>query len=236
VIQNACHKLKNAIQIAGVIDQAEAAMLLAAGVEYLGFPLRLPDGREDLDEDEAAWIIRSLPADVEGVCITYLSRAAEIIELCDALGARWVQLHGEIAGPELLELRNTRPELSVIKSLIVRSENLNGLDHEINAFSELVDAFITDTFDPGTGRTGATGLTHDWAVSRRIVALSPRPVILAGGLHPDNVRQAIVEVRPAAVDAHTGVEGSDGRKDPDKVAAFVREARAGFRQTPARGR
>ena len=93
----------------------------------------------------------------------------------------------------------------------------------------LVDGFITDTYSPETGASGATGRTHDWAVSRRLVQLSPKPVILAGGLTPANVRQAIAAVRPAGVDVHTGVEDASGRKDRDKVLAFVAEAKAGFR-------
>jgi len=91
--------------------------------------------------------------------------------------------------------------------------------------SPLVDAFITDTFDPATGASGATGRTHDWNISRRLVEISRRPVLLAGGLAPDNVAEAIRRVRPAGVDSHTGVEDSAGRKDRDKVSRFVAEAR-----------
>ena len=90
-----------------------------------------------------------------------------------------------------------------------------------------MDGFITDTYAPETGASGATGRTHDWAVSRRLVQLSPKPVILAGGLTPANVRQAIATVGPAGVDVHTGVEDASGRKDRGKVLAFVAAARAG---------
>ncbi len=93
-----------------------------------------------------------------------------------------------------------------------------------------MDAFITDTFDPATGASGATGKTHEWGISRELRALSPKPLILAGGLNPENVREAIETVRPAAVDAHTGVEDAEGRKDPAKVRAFVAAAREGFRR------
>ena len=89
-----------------------------------------------------------------------------------------------------------------------------------------MDGLLTDTYAPETGASGPP-VSHDWAVSRGLVELSPKPVILAGGLTPANVRQAIVEVRPAGVDVHTGVEAASGRKDRDKVLAFVAEARAG---------
>jgi phosphoribosylanthranilate isomerase len=65
-------------------------------------------------------------------------------------------------------------------------------------------------------------------VSRTLVRICPRPVILAGGLSPENVRRAILEVRPAGVDVHTGIEGPDGRKDRALSRRFVREVQAGF--------
>lgn len=216
------------VQIAGVIDQEEAAMLVAAGVDWLGFPFRLTVHREDLTEAAAARIVRGLPPPHEGVLITYLDRAAEILALCRELGVRKVQIHGDIALPELAALRAGAPGLFVMKSLIVRPGGGEELAREAARFRPLVDAFLTDTYDPATGATGATGKTHDWAVSRRLVEVAERPVILAGGLNPGNVARAIREVRPAGVDAHTGVEGPDGRKDRGLVEAFVREARKSF--------
>ena len=114
---------------------------------------------------------------------------------------------------EIVRLKSFAPDLTVIKSLIVEDNNLAELESSVAAFSPHCDAFITDTYDPATGACGATGKTHDWDISRRLVDISPRPVMLAGGLNPENVRKAIAHVRPAGVDAHTGVEGPDGRKD-----------------------
>jgi phosphoribosylanthranilate isomerase len=103
------------------------------------------------------------------------------------------------------------------------------LQARVERLGPTVDAFITDTYDPATGADGATGMTHDWSLSRALVTRSDRPVILAGGLTPDNVRAAILAVGPAGVDVHTGVEGPDGRKDAARVRRFVAAARAGFR-------
>jgi len=82
---------ENLIQIAGVIDAVEAQMLQQCGVRYLGFPLRLPVHREDLTEQEAAAIIKSLTPPVFAVAITYLYDATEIAAFCHALAARIVQ-------------------------------------------------------------------------------------------------------------------------------------------------
>ena len=216
------------IQVAGVIDREEAQLLMDCGVGYLGFPLRLPVNREDLSEPEAAGIIRSIPPPHYGVAITYQDDADDIAMFMDYLGAGIVQLHGEIHIEQLTRLKTLRPDLQVIKSLVVGKQGRAGLAAMVRDLSPVVDAFITDTFDPVTGASGATGQTHDWRVSRELVALSPRPVILAGGLTADNVQEAILAVRPSGVDTHTGVEDASGRKDRRKVMQFVAEARAAF--------
>jgi phosphoribosylanthranilate isomerase len=219
---------ENLIQIAGVIDAAEAEMLQQCGIRYLGFPLRLPVHREDLTEEEAAAIITSLAPPVFGVLITYLREANEIAAFCHALGARIVQLHGDINRDELKRLKTLGPNLTVIKSLIIGMRDDKTLEAMVSELSLFVDAFITDTFDPKTGASGATGKTHDWRVSRRLVEIADRPVILAGGLTPENVKRAILEVRPTGVDSHTGVEGASGRKSREKVRKFLSEAYEAF--------
>lgn len=218
--------LPGRVQVAGVIDLAEAELIIEAGVDMLGFPLGLKDGREDLDIDSAAAIIRAIANRVTPVCITYLDTALEVLALCEWIGTQWVQLHGPIDTSELVALRDADRSLGIIKSLIVRTGA--ALLDEVQQFEPHVDAFITDTFDPATGQSGATGKTHDWRMSREIVQSTQRPVILAGGLTPDNVIEAVAAVRPAAVDAHTGLEGRDGRKDGRLVRSFIENARIAF--------
>lgn len=217
------------IQVAGVMDAQEARLLVEEGVFHIGFPLRLPVHKEDLSDEEAERIIRTLQPPASGFLITYLREAEDILKLSRRLGVRTVQLHGEVSPEETARLKFLAPELSIIKSLIIKRDNLPRLMGLLDAFSRHVDAFITDTFDPSTGACGATGMTHDWGISRSLVLHSPRPVILAGGLNPHNVYEAVLKVRPAGVDVHTGVEGLDGRKDRGLVRAFVRAARNAFR-------
>jgi len=216
------------IHVAGVIDLAEAKMLIDCGVQYLGFPLLLSYHREDLRADEAAAIVARLREQVSFFLITYLDTAPAIIELCRKLGVSMVQLHGEVSAAEMKVLREAWPQLRIVKSLIVRGDNYDALAGEVARFAPVVDAFITDTYDPSTGASGATGKTHDWGVSRKLVELSAKPVILAGGLNADNVGEAIRVVRPAGVDVHTGIEGPDGRKRRGLTQRFVAAARAGF--------
>ncbi len=216
------------IQVAGVIDQAEANLLLECDVPFLGFPLRLPIHEPDLTEEVAAGIIKTLPGGCHAVLITYLDQAAEIVELCAFLGVRIVQLHGVIDIAQLQMIKSINSGLSIIKSLVIGRVSNEELLRTMHASCPYVDAFITDTFDPETGASGATGKTHAWGISREIVSQSERPVILAGGLTPKNVKDAILAVRPAGVDAHTGLEDSSGRKDRQKVQQFVAQAREAF--------
>lgn len=220
--------MKNLIQVAGIIDKEEAAMLMNAGVDYLGFPLRLPVNKEDSTEEEAAEIIKIIQPPYKAVLITYLNDAEEIINFCRKLNVGVVQLHGKICKEELMKLKKLAPNLEVIKSLVVAANNYKELETMVYELSDWTDAFITDTFDPVTGAEGATGKTHDWSISKNLVMLSPKPVIIAGGLNPSNVKQAILEIKPAGVDVHTGVELSNGRKGTELVKSFIAESIKGF--------
>ena len=147
--------MQNIIQVAGIIDSAEAQMMIELGVHYLGFPLRLPVNKEDQTEEEAAKIITSIPLPHKGVLITYINNADEIIAMCDALHSNVMQLHGNIEQSELIKVKKLRPDIEIIKSLVVRGNNFTELEETVDALSPYVDAFITDTFDPATGAEGA---------------------------------------------------------------------------------
>ncbi len=221
---------KEFIQVAGVIDRREADLIINSGVNYLGFPLRLPVNKEDLTEEEAAKIIKNFKNPVYGVVISYSSTAEEVIELCDKLGTKIIQLHGPIENKELISLKSERPDIYVIKSLVISKNNVSDLRKIISETEKFVDAFITDTYDPETGASGATGKTHDWNISRQFVEVSSKPVILAGGLNPQNIYEAIKFVKPAGVDVHTGIEGEDGRKDRKLLTEFIIQAQKAFNE------
>jgi phosphoribosylanthranilate isomerase len=220
------------IQVAGVHDLAEARDMADAGVHALGLPLRLPVHTPDLSEPEAEALVAALPPALVPVLITYETRPRSLVGLARRLGVRHVQLHaalGKEGAATLARIKDLAPDFFLIKSLVVRgAAEQAALEAEMEACAPHVDAFITDTFDPASGATGATGQIHDWELSRRLVMLSPRPVILAGGLHPGNVAAAIAQVRPAGVDAHTGLEDVWGRKNPELLRAFAARAKEAF--------
>lgn len=215
------------IQVAGVRSLPEAEMLVRAGATHAGVPLGPGVREQDVSLAEAAALSRRLQGELELVCITYLTDPGEVLELCRAAGMRAVQLHAEVEVERLAALRRLAPELFIIKSLVVGSP---GAEADVAAAARRlaphVDALLTDTYDPATGARGATGKAHDWALSRAVVEASPVPVILAGGLGPDNVARALRATGAAGVDAHTRLENAVGDKDEQLVRRFVAEARS----------
>lgn len=213
------------IQAAGVKNKAELELLIEAGFTDIGFPLRLPVNQADTSESEAKDLIILIPKNINKVLISYIDNAKELIELSDYLGTNIIQIHGEINLAELKKIKTSRPKLKIIKSLVIKEGNFLELEKTIYSLEKYVGFFITDTYDPHTGASGATGKTHDWNISKAIVSLSSKPVILAGGLNPSNVRNAISFVKPAGVDVHTGIENSFGDKDKYLAKNFVIETK-----------
>ena len=224
-------EIHRAIQIAGVLDLDEGELLLRSGTDLVGFPLHLAYHPQEISDAAAARIISALSSPEAAVLITYADSCRELLELVRNTGISKVQVHSEMPIAELNAFRSEAPGILLVKSLIVGREGLAALRASVRRFSPFCDAFILDTYDPSTGACGATGMTHDWNVSRSLVEVSPRPVILAGGLTPANVGDAIRCVRPCGVDAHTGLEDQNGRKDPGLVRKFIKEARSAFAET-----
>jgi phosphoribosylanthranilate isomerase len=209
------------IQVAGVRDAADARAIVAAGVDWVGFPFGLDHHAEDLPLAEAAGIVRGLPAGVRPVLITYVSEPVAVVALAESLGVTAVQLHGPMAPSAVARLRQLRPGWLLMKSIVVGRDDLLSAAE----FAPFVDAFLTDTYDASTGASGATGLVHDWALSAALARQLDRPLVLAGGLNPANVAAGIRAVDPWGVDVHTGVEDVTGAKCPQRLAGFVAAAR-----------
>lgn len=215
------------VQAAGVSCLEEALVCRDAGVDAIGLTLELPHGPHDgLTNAGARSIVRSLPPGLTPVIITYLNDARAAAQLTTFVGGAAVQFHGGMSDEQVRLFRRICPHVNTIARVSVEDET--AIDAGWAFQQPLWDAIILDSVDPDSGRIGATGKAHDWSISARIVEAAAVPVILAGGLNPDNVTDAIRTVRPHGVDAHTGLEHPDGSRDYAKIRAFAAAALRAF--------
>lgn len=200
------------VKICGITNLEDALVAVEAGAFALGFNFYARSSRY-ISPRAARRIIEQLPAKVLSVGVfVNESSPEEVARLSDEACVAAVQLHGDESPAYCRALR----ERFVIKALRVRAGFVPAgvLEYE-------TDAILLDAFDE-TAR-GGTGRTFDWEVAGRVSALVPA-LFLAGGLAPENVREAIAAVRPFAVDACSRLESAPGKKDSARVRDFIRAA------------
>ena len=217
------------VQIYAHKTPEDAAMSAAAGVNFIGVSTG-ERGRLSAEVDFAACraIFAALPPEAMKVALTVGWELAEIIETVQAVQPDVIHLSGDIAdlpAPRVAELRQAIPLTKIMQAIPVGGIESVAL---ALAYAPYADYIILDTDLSGYTGVGATGATHDWSISAEIVRRVNIPIILAGGLKPENVADAIRAVRPWAVDSYTHTNiPSTKRKDPAKVKAFVEAARGG---------
>jgi phosphoribosylanthranilate isomerase len=207
------------VKICGVTTPADVAACAAAGADAVGINFH-PASKRYVDPRVSQPLLRSIPPLVAGVGVFVGLPFRQITALAYQLGLRGVQYHGERQPPE-----DPFP-FSLVAAFRVRDrQSLTDIDAYLaacRAAGHLPAAILLDAYVEG--QEGGTGMTAPWDL---IANYKPGvPVILAGGLTPDNVAEAIRTVRPAGVDVASGVESAPGRKDADLVRAFVANARA----------
>lgn len=220
------------VKLCGIRRQEDLAAVVAADADAAGFLVGQLHASDDfILPSTAARLAGQLPPYITPVLVTHLTRAEEIAVLVEKSGIGTVQLHG---GVRLGEVRKLHDQLPLGAKLILAVHVVGGrLEPEPEDFYPLVGAILLDSCNRVTGQTGGTGRVHDWKASAAFVKHCPRPVVLAGGLNPDNVAEAIRTVRPFGVDANTGLKGEGGGRDSGKCRAFVVNAKAAAAELPA---
>ena len=195
------------VKICGLTRLEDAQRAVDLGAAALGFNFFPPSPRY-VEPRSARAIVRQLPPFVTAVGVfANETDAGQVISQAREAGVTTVQLHGP-SFPVLDELLEV---FTLVVAVAV------GQGFKPDEFSKIKpSAYLLDTFDPD--RLGGTGRTFDWNAARE--AKQYGPIILAGGLTPANVAQAVRQVRPFAVDVASGVESAPGIKDPVKVQAF----------------
>lgn len=215
-------------QIYGITTAEDAALVNALRPDHVG--LVLEEGVPTWDTVDAATLraIRSELADVAVVALSLSTERDRILRTVEAVDPAWIHLARAAEGLAPDAIARLREELAprrLMLTIPVRDEGAIALARR---FAPCADALLTDTAHPTTGRVGATGHTHDWSLSTRVVQASDVPVFLAGGLGPENVVEAIRQTSPAGVDSETRTSRDDDRrrKDPERVRLFLERARS----------
>jgi phosphoribosylanthranilate isomerase len=203
--------VKTAVKICGITRVQDALTAAHCGAHAIGLVFYRPSPRY-VTPETAAGIVRALPPFVTAVGLFVDAAAEEVREIAARTRIQMIQFHGSET-PEFC----ARFELPYLKAVRVRPE-VDLLQYARDFRS--AKALLLDAFKEGLH--GGTGAVFDWDL---IPAALPLPVVLSGGLHPENVAEAIRRVRPCAVDVSSGVEASKGIKDASRVEAFVNGVR-----------
>lgn len=196
------------------------AVAVAAGADAVGFIVGVPSSPRNLTLERAEMLLSQVPIFVDSVVVMAPKSIKQLVEVCEGLKPSAIQIHGK-EQLDSSEIREKIKDTRLIKTVYVTEDALNETAIED---SKMFDALLLDSFSKG--QYGGTGKVHDWTLSRQIKeAVAPVPVILAGGLKPENVKEAILTVQPYAVDVASGVELSPGVKDHEKVRTFVENAK-----------
>lgn len=210
------------VKICGITCEEDLRAAVAAGADAVGFVVNVPASPRNLTLEEARKLMRLVPVFVDGVMVVVPESTRSLVKACKYVCPDAVQIHGN-ARLDVSEMRGSFAHLKLIKAAQVKDDDALT---EVVEDAEPFDALLADTFMEG--RYGGTGALHDWEKSRLLrQALDPKPMVLAGGLKPENVGEAVRATQPYAVDVSSGVEACPGRKDADKIFRFIKNAKGG---------
>lgn len=207
------------IKICGIRNSAILESAIAAGADMVGF-VHFERSPRHVDLENLQLLISEARGRVE-TCVLLVNPDNSCVMEVAALSPDWIQLHGPET-PHRVETIREEAGIAIIKALAI-----GGADDvvQVPAFAEVADRLLLDAKPPkGAERPGGLGTAFDWTLLK---ALDPSlAFMLSGGLTPQTVGEAVRTVRPMGVDVSSGVESAPGEKQPDLIAAFIREARA----------
>jgi phosphoribosylanthranilate isomerase len=212
------------VKVCGMTNLDDVLVAVEAGADAVGFVFYEKSPR-CVSVEAVREIVPKLPKEVEKVGVFVNEGDDTLCELAERAGLTAIQMHGDNEDPRVADLvKARRPELKVLAAISMVHESPDGW--AMRWRPDVVHAFLVDS--GGGSKPGGTGKTFDWSKSGPILEnIKARGnVVAAGGLTPDNVCTALDILKPWGVDVVSGVEASPGKKDPEKVRAFVRAVRA----------
>ncbi len=211
------------IKICCISSIDEAKMAIDAGASAIGLVGKMPSGPGPISDELIQTIAKSVPPPIATFMLTSETSVDEIIKHHKRTNTNTIQIVDALSEGTYSQLKAALPEVKIVQVIHVIDDS--SVDEALK-ISEMVDALLLDSGNPNLKikELGGTGRVHNWKLSRKICDGAGCPVFLAGGLKPENVRQAIEEVHPFAIDVCSGVR-TDGNLDRKKLELFIKEAR-----------
>ncbi len=211
--------MRTRVKVCCISSLEEARIAIRAGADALGLVGPMPSGPGVVDDAVAAAVVRITPPPVATFMLTSETTADRIIAHQWRVGANTIQLVDAVPPGTYARLREALPAVKLVQ--VIHVVGAKSLAEALRAVAEGADALLLDSGNPSLAvkELGGTGRVHNWEISRQIVEQSAVPVFLAGGLKPENAREAIETVRPFGLDICSGVR-TKGQLDPVKLRAF----------------
>jgi phosphoribosylanthranilate isomerase len=219
------------IKICCISSIEEAKLAIESGASAIGLVGKMPSGPGPIPDDLIKEIAMEVPPPIATFLLTSETSVNEIINHHHRTNTNTIQIVDQLSEGTYSQLKAALPSVRIVQVIHVIDEN--SVDLAI-IISGQVDALLLDSGNPNLKikELGGTGRVHDWKLSRRIRERSKCPVFLAGGLNPENVRQAIEAVQPFAVDVCSGVR-TNGKLDRQKLTSFIEKVQR--RGVPTQG-
>jgi phosphoribosylanthranilate isomerase len=216
--------MRTRIKICCISSIEEAKLAISHGADALGLVGKMPSGPGPIADELIAEITKHIPPPIASFLLTSEQSSSQIIAHIKRVGTNTVQIVDELSEGKYQEIREALPNVKLVQVIHVTGEE--SIEQAVGVHDD-VDAILLDSGNPKAAvkTLGGTGNVHNWDISYALVKAVKVPVFLAGGLHADNVKEAIQRVQPFGVDICSGVR-TNGKLDAEKLKAFMEAVRS----------
>jgi phosphoribosylanthranilate isomerase len=209
------------VKICCIQNLDEARMAIEFGADAIGLVGKMPSGPGPIEDSTIKEITASVSPAVGTFLLTSEVTATEIVNHWKKVNTNTIQIVDYIDESEFAKIRSEIPWVKLVQ--VIHVEDGTSINRAVR-IEKYVDGILLDSGKPNaaTKILGGTGMTHNWEISKEIVARTGKPVFLAGGIKPENVKVAIQHIRPFGIDVCTGVR-TDGKLDRKKLEEFFEE-------------
>ena len=211
------------VKICGIKSVEDGLKAVEFGADAIGLLVGQEHSSKDfISISLAKEIVSKMPPFISTVLVTHINNAEQIIDMIKEIGVNTVQLHSDIDINGINKVKNNCPNVKVIKLVHIIDENSI---EQVKLFTDVSNAILLDTINFATNQVGGTGKTHNWDIDKKIVEETSANIIVAGGLNKNNVKEAVLKIKPFGVDVNSGVQNEFGFKDYDKLKEFIYNAK-----------